>query len=82
LTLVPWPAEMNLKPKLVVIVTVLLPMEAAVLANISAALRAGQHIAGLAGIVKPTRAIGAVHRAVLVDPAGSNGTEGQFFSRD
>jgi hypothetical protein len=65
--------------------------EAAVLANITAALGggAGQHIAALAGIVKPTgdpiaaphlidpsvlvtnpaRAIGAVHRAVLVDPA-------------
>ncbi len=65
--------------------------EAAVLANITAALGGGvgQHIAALAGIVKPTgdpvgaphlidpsalvtnpaRAIGAVHRAVLVDPA-------------
>jgi large repetitive protein len=67
--------------------------EAAVLANITAALGggAGQHFAALAGIVKPTgdpiasphlidasllvtnpaRAIGAVHRAVLVDPADS-----------
>ncbi|HKD78093.1 MAG TPA: DUF6603 domain-containing protein [Candidatus Angelobacter sp.] len=67
--------------------------EAAVLNNITLALGggAGQHIAALAGIVKPTgdpvgsphlinasllvtspaRAIGAVHRAVLVDPLDS-----------
>jgi large repetitive protein len=67
--------------------------EAAVLANLTAALGGGVglHLAALAGFVKPTgdpvatphliepsvlvtnpaRAIGAVHRAVLVDPADS-----------